>query len=78
MTYRSRNDMASALFVKWLETSSNLGAGSEEERREMFSLAANISFEAAEEFFRVRRRRTALIGFLMMLFRRRTIDESTH
>ncbi len=46
-------DLGQTLFVEWLKTLNNAQSSTEEERRELFKFAAEMSFEAAEEFAKV-------------------------
>ena len=46
-------DLGQTLFVEWLRTLNNAQNSTEEERRELFKFAAEMSFEAAEEFAKV-------------------------
>jgi hypothetical protein len=46
-------DLGQTLYVEWLKTLNNAQSSTEEERRELFKFAAEMSFEAAEEFAKV-------------------------
>ena len=46
-------DLGQTLFVEWLRTLNNAQNSTEEERRELFKFAAEMSFEAVEEFAKV-------------------------
>ena len=46
-------DLGQTLYVEWLKTCSNMQSATEQERRELFKFAAEMSFEAAEEFAKV-------------------------
>jgi hypothetical protein len=46
-------DIGQTLFIEWMKTSQGLSTVTEKERREMFAMAAQYSFEAAEEFAKV-------------------------
>lgn len=43
-------DLGQTLYIEWLKTCSNMQSATEQERREVFKFAAEIAFEAAEEF----------------------------
>ena len=44
-------DLGQTLYIEWLKTASNMKGFTEQERRELFKFGAEISFEAAEEFY---------------------------
>ena len=46
-------DLGQTLYIQWLKTLNNAQNSTEEERRELFKFAAEMSFEAAEEFAKV-------------------------
>lgn len=46
-------DIGQTLFIEWSKTVQGLGTVTEQERREVFFLAAQYAFEAAEEFVKV-------------------------
>ena len=46
-------DLGQALYTEWLKSATSLNAITEEERRELFKMGAQIAFEAAEEFAEV-------------------------
>lgn len=46
-------DIGQTLFIEWVKTAQGLNTVTEHERREIFSMAAQYSFEAAEEFAKV-------------------------
>ena len=46
-------DLGQTLYVEWLKTLNNAQNSTEEERRELFKFAAEMSFEAVEEFAKV-------------------------
>jgi hypothetical protein len=46
-------DLGQTLYIEWLKTCSNMEGSTEQERRELFKFAAELSFEAAEEFSKV-------------------------
>lgn len=46
-------DIGQSIFIEWLKPVTGLKNGTEEERREVFKLAAQFAFEAAEEFAEV-------------------------
>ena len=46
-------DLGQTLYVEWLKKLNNVQDLTEEDRRDMFNFAAELSFEAAEEFAKV-------------------------
>ena len=46
-------DLGQTLYTEWLKTCTNMQSATEQERREIFKFAAEMSFEAAEEFSKV-------------------------
>jgi hypothetical protein len=46
-------DLGQTLYIEWLKTCTNMQSATEQERREIFKFAAEMSFEAAEEFSKV-------------------------
>ena len=48
-------DIGQTLFIEWVKTAQGLytAAAAEEARRDLFAMAAQYSFEAAEEFAKV-------------------------
>jgi thiaminase len=46
-------DLGQTLYTEWLKTCSNMQSATEQERREIFKFAAEMSFEAVEEFAKV-------------------------
>ena len=46
-------DIGQSIFIEWLKPVTGLQTVTEEERREVFKLAAQFAFEAAEEFAKV-------------------------
>jgi hypothetical protein len=46
-------DLGQSLYIEWLASMQNAGPTTEEERREIFKIGAEIAFEAAEEFYKV-------------------------
>ena len=46
-------DLGQTLYIEWLKTCSNMKGFTEQERRELFKFAAEMSFEAATEFSKV-------------------------
>lgn len=46
-------DLVQTLYAEWIKTATGLNTVSEQERREVFKMAAQFSFEAAEEFAKV-------------------------
>ena len=43
-------DLGQTLYTEWLKSANGLNNVTEEERREVFKMASQIAFEAAEEF----------------------------
>jgi len=54
MTFSQKRfvDIGQALYIEWFRNA-NVGAVTEEKRREVFAFMAKASFEAAEEFAKV-------------------------
>jgi hypothetical protein len=46
-------DIGQTLFIEWVKTAQGLSTVTEQKRREIFFMAAQYSFEAAEEFAKV-------------------------
>ena len=46
-------DLGETLYTEWLKSAQGLNTITEEERREVFKISAQIAFEAAEEFTEV-------------------------
>lgn len=46
-------DLGQTLYTEWLKSVNGLNNVTEEERREVFKIGAQIAFEAAEEFAKV-------------------------
>ena len=46
-------DLGQTLYTEWLKSANGLNNVTEEERREVFKIASQIAFEAAEEFAKV-------------------------
>jgi hypothetical protein len=46
-------DLGETLYTEWLKSAQGLNTITEEERREVFKMSAQIAFEAAEEFAEV-------------------------
>lgn len=46
-------DLGQTIYIEWLKNASGIGTLTEKERRELFGLCAQYSFEAAEEFSNV-------------------------
>lgn len=46
-------DLGQQLYIQWLASVRNADTATEEERRKAFKFAAQLSFEAAEEFAKV-------------------------
>ena len=46
-------DLGQTLYTEWLKSAQGLNTITEEERREVFKISAQIAFEAAEEFAEV-------------------------
>ena len=46
-------DLGQSLYIEWLASMQNAGSTTEEERREIFKIGAEVAFEAAEEFAKV-------------------------
>jgi hypothetical protein len=46
-------DLGETLYTEWLKSAQGLNTITEEERREVFKISAQIAFEAAEEFAEV-------------------------
>jgi hypothetical protein len=46
-------DLGQTLYTEWLKSAQGLNTITEEERREVFKMSAQIAFEAAEEFAEV-------------------------
>ena len=46
-------DLGQTLFIEWSKNAQGLSTVTEKERRELFAMAAQYSFEAAEEFAKV-------------------------
>lgn len=46
-------DLGQTLYTEWLKTVTGMNTITEQERREVFNVAAQFAFEAAEEFAKV-------------------------
>jgi len=46
-------DLGQTLYTEWLKTVTDMNTITEEERQEVFNMAAQFAFEAAEEFAKV-------------------------
>lgn len=46
-------DLGQTIYIEWMKNASGMGNLTEEERRELFELCAQYSFEAAVEFSKV-------------------------
>ena len=46
-------DLGQTLYIEWLKNCTNMQSATEQERRALFKFAAEMSFEAAAEFFKV-------------------------
>ena len=55
MTFSQKRfvDIGQTLYLEWMKTVSGLNTASEQERREVFKMASQFAFEAAEEFTKV-------------------------
>ena len=55
MTFSQKRfvDIGQTLYLEWMKTANGLNNVSEQERREVFKMAARFAFEATEEFAKV-------------------------